>query len=158
MRPEYKYAVEAVRWGWSLWSVFLLPACLIWYFMFFRLLPKLKQRVAIGGVVFVVASGMFWMLIWFHANRVLATKYAHMRTEVEARDWADDSLSVFARFAAIPVGMAYCGLNFLIAWLVRSYVSEPVKTSTASGTAETGRRSPGTNRGDDENPYTPPEI
>lgn len=114
MRPEYVDAVDAVRWGWSLWVVFVIPAGLIWLS---ALWPKGSCLISASG--FAVAVVACWILLVFHSNHIQATKERLRVTEAEQRDWASDTWNTFAGVTAVPYSLIYCSLNALLAYGVR---------------------------------------
>jgi hypothetical protein len=113
MRPEYIDAVNAVRWGWSLWAVFVVPATLLWTTAFFR-----RRLLAVRAASFFAACFLFWAIVIFHVNHIQNTKYNHMQTVAEEEDWSRDTWKVFAPITAIPYAIVYCTINAALAYLV----------------------------------------
>lgn len=111
MRQEYVDAVNAVRWGWSLWAIAVVPALLIWGTAFVR-----RRRWGVRAACFVVACVLFWGLAVFHANHIQYAKHANMWTVAEQMDWTSDTWRVFAPITAIPWALAFCLINAVVAY------------------------------------------
>ena len=119
MRPEYTQAVDAVRWGWSLWLVFLLPAGILWGATFWRPIAMRANRLAVGCGALLFAVGVFWFLVLWHGERIQWTKERNMETDAEQRDWTSDTWHQFAPITAIPAAVIYCVINLAVAQSIR---------------------------------------
>ena len=122
MRPEYIDAVDAVRFGWSLWLTLLLPAAIIWYAVLARPFPKVEDRAAIGCGGVAVGCILFWSLFLVHVERVQSAKEFHMQTETEQRDFGADVGVTFAPATAILAAAIYCMINLVAANLMYAIV------------------------------------
>jgi hypothetical protein len=112
MRPEYIEAVDAVRWGWSLWATFLVPTAIIWF-------GTIRCRQGSSRWLFYLAAVVaFWAFGVFHANSLQHAKFANMQTDAESDDWSADTWKVFAPISAAVYAAVYCALNVVAAMLV----------------------------------------
>jgi hypothetical protein len=122
MRPEYEQAVNAVRWGWSLWIVFAIPSAIIWGASFSSLIWTQKRSFGIGCATFAIACFVFWLATILHGGHIQDTKKRLMQTEEERRDWSTDTWRVMAPFTAVPVAVVYCALNSAVAGIFHAII------------------------------------
>jgi hypothetical protein len=106
VRSEYVDAVNAVRWGWSLWLALLAPAVLIWSHALSR-----RRSCAASISRFLVAVIAFYELGVIHSNRIQTAKLAYMQTDAEQQDWGTDTWHVYAPVFLVPYGLVYCSLH-----------------------------------------------
>jgi len=120
LRPEYIEAIDAVRWGWSFWIAFWLPAAIIWLATFSRPIPEAENRVAVGCGFFALACFLCWIFIVMHGNLIQSAKERHMETQAEMDDFTTDTWHLNASVTAVPIAVIYCGLNLAFAAVVRN--------------------------------------
>jgi hypothetical protein len=113
MRPEYESAVNAVRFGWSLWIVFIIPALMIWMTLLQPSSMSLGKKIAAGCIVFAIAVVTFWCLTLYQGHRLQSTKVRLAKTWREGVDVDSDTWRVMAPIVAIPYGVVYCGGHLL---------------------------------------------
>lgn len=113
MRPEYQAAVEAVRFGWSFWTIWIIPALMIWVTLLLPTSMPRWMKIGIGVVVFGIAFVTFLCLTVFHLHRLQSTRERLAKTWREEVDVADDTGRLMAPFRAIPYGFVYCGAHQL---------------------------------------------
>lgn len=113
MRPEYQAAVEAVRFGWSFWIIWIIPALMIWGTLLLPTFMPRWMKIGIGVVVFGIAFVTFLCLTVFQLHRLQSTRERLAKTWREEVDVADDTGRLMAPFRAIPYGVVYCGAHQL---------------------------------------------
>lgn len=118
--PEYIDAVDAVRWGWTLWIAYLFPAGIVRGAILAHPFPAVKNRFAVGSGAFALACCLLWFLVIMHGNGIQSTKELNMTMDAEVNDWASDTWHSFAPFTVIPASVIYCSVNLAVAALVRS--------------------------------------
>ena len=153
MRPEYIDAVQSVEWGWSFWTIFLLPVFLIWSSVLYRPLKALPRRGSIIAAGFFAGCFLFWVFTLIHLELVQNCKGDNMQTSEERRDYSADN--PFAPMAAIPIAAVYCTINLVAASLVFGSIRfVRMVSSTKTETVETDNE---TRKSDhDDNPYRTP--
>ena len=119
MRPEYVEAVNAVRWGFTLWIVFIVPTLLIGGLFVVTPISRAQPQWTHLLVIFAAAVFTSWLLTLLHVEYLQATKFANAQTTAEQEDWASDTWRVFAPVTSIPYTVGFCSLVFLTAWVAR---------------------------------------
>lgn len=107
MRPEYIDTLNSVRWGPSLWLVFVVPAVIIWYATF-----KKSHWLRF----YVISVTVCWLLCVVQAYRVQSTKERHAVTAAEMQDMTADTWFLFAPFSALLGSIVYITLQATLAY------------------------------------------
>jgi hypothetical protein len=112
MRSEYIEAVDAVRWGWSLWVTFLVPAAIVWIGAIYCRRPSSRWLCYLAAVI------AFWAFAVFHANHLQQAKEVNAEADAEWADWSSDVWKVFAPISSAVYAVVYCALHVFAAILV----------------------------------------
>lgn len=130
MRPEYVAAVDAVRWGWTFWLIWLVPTIAIWWR---TLISKRNTTGAESLKAFAIsfAAGvvLFWILGVAHVRGVQAVKGRYIETPAEIEDWSSDLGATLAPITLVPIACGYSLFHSVAAFSISVFLGTKRKAA-----------------------------